>query len=259
MKSKYLILIWALFLTGFSLTAQSYSEFRYFSFSGGMTHGFLNIQELGKTNKLLFIGGSKRQLINKSNKQLYYASGINLGLFYNLDFKNGNMGIVTGLQYQLTPYKTKYFTESNNYEITEKNLIRTISLPVYFKYGKEFYIRMRYLFFGVQANYYLAGKATYIYLDETNEFNLAKDMLANFSPEFFIGFNYNVLNLKVGYSPFQIIKDSPIYIDNLSEINGHSKHFISLQTNINIPLNSWTHRNPPSYIRIMMWFKRAFF
>jgi hypothetical protein len=166
--------------------------------------------------------------------------GFNVGIYYNIDFRNDDMGLTGGLQYQLHPYKTKYVTELDEISVYEKNLISSISLPIYFKYGRKFYEPMRYISLGAQINYYFGGKVNYEYLNESTDLKIKKSMLSDLSPGFFVGFNYGKINVKFEYTPNLIVKESPIFSENFTDNNGHSKHFISLQTNINIPLNPWT-------------------
>ncbi len=253
-KKLYLILL--LVVTYLSSSAQYSEEYRYFSVSGGITHGLFNTQQLGETSKLLLIDKTYEQLINMDIIQFHYGIGYNFGLYYNIDSKNDNIGATVGAQYQLNSYKTDYFVELYEYEILETNKISSISLPLYFKYGKNYYERMRYLFLGVQANFYITGKSNYEYINGTANYKLSKNMLSDISPGFFIGFNYLKMNLKVEYTPGSIIKKSPILAGNLSDINGHSDNFISLQTNINIPLNSWNTFRTPN--RLLFWIMKTF-
>jgi len=253
-RLKYILFILIIIFCHTNSEAQWKNEYNYFSFSGGITNGIVNNQDLGITNKSLLIDTTYEYLINKDKTQFRYAMGFNLGIYYNMDFKNDDMGFTIGLQYQLMPYKTTYFSEIDDSEIREKNLIRTFSLPIYFKYGDRFYEPMRYIFFGLQPNYYFGGKLHYEFINGSTSYNLSKEMLTGFSMGFLLGFNYSIFNLRVEYTPGTIIKDGPINVVNYSNNNGHSKHFFSVQTNINIPLNSWTRF--PRVQDFEMWMRR---
>jgi len=258
MKSniKYFLLILSMFLTVSCSKAQYNSEFNYFSISGGLTHGLFNFQDLGETNKLLHIDGTNEQFINSDKLQANYSLGMNIGLYYNFDFRNNNMGITSGVQYHLIPTSRSYISDPSEFNIKENNLISSISLPLFFKYGKDFYEPMRYLFIGVQANYYLVGKSNYKYLSGTVKYKLSNKMLIDFTPGFFVGFNYNILNVKIEYSPFQVLKEGPLNTGDISENKGLSKHFIFLQTNINIPVNTWSRYDPID--QMIIWIRRLF-
>ena len=195
-----------MFLLLFSIVtnseAQSNSEFNYFSVSGGIIHSLGTFHETGETSKAFVTTQSYEQLISKDQFRLIYELAYNLGLFYHHDFKNDDMGLALGIHYQNYPYKSIFYTEISDYELSESTNIHTLSLPIYFKYGKKFYEPMRYLYFGAQINYHFKGKQFYDYTFGHITYYLTKDELNNLTPSFFIGFNYKILKLIFTILPY---------------------------------------------------------
>ncbi len=226
----------------FSLKAQK-NEYRYMAIKVGITHnynffaGTENIDFMFKTPE-----GDMKQI---SKSAFNYIPGGSVNLHYHLDSKTDKYGFIIGLEYQNNGSRSKYESENKNYSLVDQYRVQAVGLPFIVKFGgKNIYINQKYLFVGVQYNYYIISqniqksswnKQVYSHALSAEEKN--KSGVAAF-----LGFNYNIFNVQLEFWTTNFVfPEYSVTVDGInlkpySHIPGYN---LFLKTSINIPLNRW--------------------
>ena len=225
MKKFFILTTVFLFFVYSNIKAQIDKEYNYFSVSSGIINSFGSFHKKGATSKFVFTDNDTEEFISKNKFNFSYNFSINSGVYFHHDLRNNNWGFVTGLNYQNYVFNTVYYTSVSDIKVNEITKINSFSLPVYVKYGKSFYEKMNYSFFGVQFNYNYLLKQIFKSKIQMPEVKFEKFFYNQFTPCFFIGYNYLIINLKLEYHPVSFIDIN--VIDN-------GKNFIFLTININL-------------------------
>ncbi len=245
MKKFFILIIVFLSFIYSNIKAQVDTEYNYFSISAGIINSFGSFHQIGETSKFVSAGKDLEELISKNRFHFSYNFSLNGGVYFHHDLKNNNWGFVTGLKYQNFKFNSIYYTALSDIKIIETTKVNSFSLPLYIKYGKKFYEKMNYSFAGAQLNYNYSLKQIFKSEIQISDVKFDKIFFKQFTPGFFIGYNYGFLNLKFEYYPVSFID---------IEVIDNAKNILFFSLNINVFPNSRIYRPIP----LFGWFKLLF-
>jgi len=244
MKKFFIFITVFLFFVYSNIKAQIDTEYNYFSVSAGLINSFGSFHKRGESFKFILTNNNTEELISKNRFHFSYNLSLNGGVYFHHDLKNNNWGVVTGLNYQNYIFNSVYYTSVSDIKVKEITKTNSFSLPVYVKYGKNIYEKMNYSFFGVQLNYNYSLKQTFKSKIQLPEVKFDKIFYNQFTPSFFIGYNYLFINMKFEYHLVSFIDID--FIDN-----GNNLIFLTLNFN----LYPSRYRREPG---IRNWLRRLF-
>ncbi|MBP5501548.1 MAG: outer membrane beta-barrel protein [Bacteroidales bacterium] len=245
MKHLTFILIFCL---GFIATASAQldegnkSEYRYWGFVIGFNHGFGAPEN---TNENVMLHTAKGDMYKKRAGAFNYTPGYQIGMVYNLDFKNNKSGIQTGLEFTNYGCRTKYETRDNDlFDVKESFRAMAVSVPLLLKFGpNDIYRDMTYITVGVRAHYNISvmqgQKASWN--SQKYGKKLTGDEINQFSVCGVLGFNVGMISVNANYMFMNFINDGCQIVENgvtKKPFQG-IKGSIYLYTSLNIPLCRW--------------------
>ncbi|MBR4439932.1 MAG: outer membrane beta-barrel protein [Bacteroidales bacterium] len=218
------------------------SEYRYWGVVIGLNHSFGAPEN---TNEKVMLHTAKGDMYKKRASGFNYAPGFQLGMVYNLDFKNNKSGILTGLEFCDYGCRTKYETRDNNlYDMTESFRAMAVSVPLLLKFGpNDIYRNMRYMTIGVRAHYNFmvsqGQKASWT----TEKFGkkLSGDEIKQLSVSGVFGFNVGMISINANYMFMNFINDKCSIVQDGATYKPFQgiKGNIYLYTSLNVPLCRW--------------------
>jgi hypothetical protein len=235
-------------------------EYRYVSIKVGLTNSFLDKQPDSIGYKFLTTPLGEMQLI-PDLKYFGYTAGYYASVLYNYDLKSGNLGVVFGGSYNYYGISSKYHTPLSNYWLIEKQSSSSVSIPVYVKFGKDFYDKQFYFYAGgaYSMNLFLSQTEEVGWKTEIVRTKLDKNMLLRSNISGILGFNYMFLNIEANYVLGGFLnKEYEEILYTSTTFNPYEKfpkNVLYFKAGLTIPMNSWT---PRQVYTIEAWFKRIF-
>lgn len=241
-----LIAIMAILLPMISAAQKGHHfEFNYFALELGSTH-CLNIEPEPCMNFYFHNEEGKVHMIPAKGQ--YYTPGFNAGLQFHHDFQNDKAGLVIGATLHSYGYTSKYQSESKAITLTETQRAMALGIPVYLKLGSEIYNNQCYFFMGTQIdiNMKLITSQKASGMNGTHRTDAYKDALQKVSVPIIIGFNYNIINIKIGVRPKSFMNpDYEIPVGDgelIKPFAGSPKLTVFGNFGFLIPLSQWTTR-----------------
>lgn len=246
--------------TSFSQRGRN-EEYRYPSIKVGLTNSFLDRQPDSIGYKFLLTPLGEMQLI-PDEEYFGYVPGYYASFVYNYDLKSGNIGVVVGGSYNYYGISTKYHTVNNDYWLIENQSVTSVSIPVYVKFGSDFYEKQLYFYAGgsYSVNLFLHQTEEVGWQTDILKTNMDKNMLARRNLSGILGFNYMFINIEANYvlggflnSEYQEqLYDGAVQFEPYAKF---PKSLLYIKAGITMPLNSWT---PRQLYSIEARFKRIF-
>ena len=213
------------------------TEYRYPNFVIGFNHSF------GGS-----IGGVSNDLLIHSNRGDYtlekkgftYTPGFQVGLVYNLDFKNNKTGVVVGAEVVDYGFRNKYKAVNSDYDVKETFRAIGLQVPILFKFGaSDIYRDMSYAYLGVKpiVNFMMGKTDKGSWTDDRYGMKLDGKKALSVAATF--GFNYDIVNFSVNYMFMEFV-DSKFVDENGLQPYKNIKGHIYLCTSLNIPMTRWT-------------------
>lgn len=246
---RSIIAILALLLPLISVAQKGHHfEFNYFALELGSTH-CMNSQPAPCMN--FYYQGEEGKIHLMPVQGKYYTPGFNAGLQFHHDFQNDKHGLVIGAVVNSWGNTAKYQSESKKVTLTETQRVMSIGVPVYMKMGQEIYNQQCYFFFGTQVDFNInlttAQKVNGI--DGTHRTDAYKDGLRKMNIPIIIGFNYTIINFKIGVQPKPFLDpDYEMLVGDqvVKPFAGSPKFTVFGNFGFLIPLSQWTTKR--SYI-----------
>jgi hypothetical protein len=216
-------------------------EFDYFVLELGFSGSF-NGAPAARCDHKYFKGGEGLVHLNQV-EAVSFTPGFNAGLQFHHDFRSDNVGFITGVVSHWWGNTYKYETPQKDVKLSECNRIMSIGVPLYIKLSDEIYNRQAYFYFGTQVDFNLnltttqkVGSAKL----STKDYN---DALNKISAPIIIGFNFTIINFRIGASPMCIFnKDHVIKVGNQEVKPYKDMNSMTFFANFafTIPLSQWT-------------------
>lgn len=258
---KYILIL--IFL-GFGINTYAQWEFNYFVLKAGANHHMLSKQPEPLNSFFLHTVEGDLRLMPDSTFFPDYVPGFQVGLNFHFDFPNDKGGVIIGAEYLNQGVSSKYTTIDGDYYLIQTHRINSVSLPLMVKFGKEIFDQQKYFFAGIRFNVNF-GLQTIENVSWTAipKKSYAKDYLfVNNNIGFVAGFNFLVFNFEFDFYPLT-------FLDKLYSVNvgTETDKFITfpyanqpdklmfLQTNLYIPISSWTTSKSYFMHNIMRNFK----
>lgn len=217
-------------------------EFDYFVLELGYSNSF-NGAPSARCNNKYFVDDRGLEVPLDQVEALGCTPGFNIGLQFHHDCTNDNIGFVTGLSAHWWGNTHKYQTPTKDVKLTECNRIMSIGVPLYIKLSDELYNRQAYFYFGAQVDFNL-NLTTSQKVDgkklRTKDYN---DALNKISVPIVVGFNFTIVNFRVGMSPMCIFKkDYEMTVGNQTFKPYKDMNNMTFFANFafTIPLSQWT-------------------
>ncbi len=220
-------------------------EFNYFALEIGSTH-CLNFQPDPCMN--FYYKDSEGKVHLNPVKGQYYTPGFNIGLQFHHDLQNDKMGFVTGAVVHSWGNTAKYQSDSKKITLTETQRVMSLGVPVYIKLGSEIYNQQGYFFMGTQVDFNLklttAQKADG--MEGTHRTDAYKDGINKINIPIILGFNYNIINVKIGIQPKGFLNpDYEMMVGDgqlIKPFESSPKITVFGNFGFVIPLSQWTTR-----------------
>lgn len=160
---------------------------------------------------------------------LRYTAFLHLGGVYHYNFNN-QVGIATGLHVRNVGFIEKYSQQDS----TVKRRIYALGVPVMLKFGN--FTNDKYFFVGGDANVaiHFKEKGFVKRSDKTKNSEWFSERTPIFHPSVFLGYNANVMYLKLNYYPSNFLNTD--YVDNtgVKPYAGYKVNLITLTVGFNI-------------------------
>jgi len=226
------------------------NEYLYLSARAGFVHGvsFLSTKEF----QYKFLHTPIGEMPLSPSSSVDYTAGYYGDILFNYDFDtNEDIGIVVGVGAQDYGISAKYMTSNEKYWYKEEYRATTVTVPVYFKYGKDHFEDMRYAYGGFKVIQNMAGRhLQQVSWAEANIKTVELDKGKNLTVRNYaatLGFNYIFYHFEANYVVGSFLSEGsvvPLYNQNL-EVQPYSvfpQGILYFKTGLNIPLSRWTMR-----------------
>ncbi|MCR5456178.1 MAG: hypothetical protein K6F33_14440 [Bacteroidales bacterium] len=217
-------------------------EFNYFVLELGYSNSFNGAPSARCDNKY-FVDGDGLNVPLNQVEALGATPGFNIGLQFHHDCTNDNLGFITGIAVHSWGNTHKYETPKKDVKLTECNRALSIGVPLYIKLSDELYNRQAYFYFGTQVDFNL-GLTTMQKVDGTKHRTKDyKDGLNKLSVPIISGFNFTIINFRLGMSPMCLFdKDYEMKVGNQAFKPYKDMNNMTFFANFafTIPLSQWT-------------------
>lgn len=241
MKKLYIILLMSLVCFSNKLMAQgeieNKTEYRYANFVLGINHGFGSALG-GETEDLLL--HTAHGDMHQNKKGFTYTPGFEVGIVYNVDFKNNKTGLQIGGKIVDYGFQNKYTSENDEHNVKETFRALGFQIPIFFKFGfSDIYRDMSYCYIGVQptVNFMMSRglKASWSSDKYGEKLSDGKQMLTVAAT---LGFNYDILSINFNYMFMDMVDPSFEDAKGFKPFSGIKGH-IYVCTSLNVPMTRW--------------------
>ncbi len=261
MMKKILITIIFIFA---NLLAFSQWEFNYFVLKVGLNHHLLSSQPTNSQAFFLHTVEGDYQLFPDTSFFPDYVPGIQAGLNFHFDFTNDKGGIIIGAEYMNAGISARYSTVDEKYSLIQTHRINAISVPLLVKFGNEIFNQQRYFTAGIRFNFNfgLHTIETVSWTDIKKTDYVDELLFVNNNLIFVAGFNFLFFNMEFDFFP-QTFLDKE-YSTNIGSANDklviqpykyQPDNLMFVQTNLYIPLSSWTTSKSYFFRNLMLMFR----
>lgn len=258
------ILFFTIISVFIGFNAYSQWEFNYFVFKAGANHHMFSKQPEPVNSFFLHTLEGELRLEPDSIFTPDYVLGFQAGLNFHFDFPSDKGGIVIGAEYLNQGVSSKYVTIDQQYYLIQTHRINCVSFPLMLKFGKEIFDQQKYFFVGARFNVNF-GMQT---IDEVSWTDIPKEnyttnnLFVNNNFGVVAGFNFLVFNFEFDFYPFTFLNKQYSYnvgttVDKFMAFPyaGQPDNIMFLQTNLYIPISSWTTSKSYFMHNIMRMFK----
>lgn len=239
---KYIILF-VIFLSFNSILNAQKNEYRYAALKFGITHNYNFFAARNNTDVMLRT--SNGDMLKEPLAGFNYIPGGAFSFLYHLDSKTDKYGFVIGVEYQNNGFRSKYISENDKFTLVDQFRVQAVGVPFIFKFGgSNIYINQKYLFVGVEYNYFL-----YVQNIQKTNWNDGKISSHVISPingarksgfVGILGFNYYIFNFQAEYWASNYIFPGYQNLENNIKPYSHLPNFnIFLKTSVTVPLTRW--------------------
>ncbi len=174
---------------------------------------------------------------NDTITYFYFAPTFNADIFLNFDFIDNNTGIAVGAQYSETTLRYKYYTVGKSYLLEEENNIKSISIPLFLKFG-VFEENQYFFFIGgkYNINYEIKQTQTVNFNEEIKFRNLKKEEFKD-NITIFIGVNIKMFNIEFDYTPNTYLNTDFFDINEINPYSNQRGGIFTLRTSFNFPFS----------------------
>jgi len=217
-------------------------EFDYFVLELGYSNSF-NGAPSARCDHKYFVDGDGLNVPLEQVEAIGSMPGFSIGLQFHHDCNNDNVGFVTGVVAHSWGNVHKYQTPKKDVKLTETNRVLSIGVPLYIKLSEELYNRQAYFYFGAQLDFNIGLTTAQKVGSKTLRTKDYKDALSKISVPLVIGFNFTIINFRVGMSPKSIFKKNyEMTIGNQTFKPYKDMNDMTFFANFafTIPLSQWT-------------------
>jgi hypothetical protein len=259
---KKLLFIYILLCLTFAANAQW--EFNYFVVRAGLTNQFLNPAPSESNGLYLNTLDGPLALTPDTSLFFRYNTGYNLGMDFHFDLKNDMGGFIIGMEYMDVSFTNKFVTSNYDYYLIRTYTLRSVSFPIFVKFGYEIFNLQRYAFAGIRLNWNFA-------MDISEEVNwtsvvhtqtVTQDYFNRYSYILMGGINFLFFNIEVDFMPQTFLnKDFTLNVGNsqqpyyIKPFANYPERLIWFNTSLYIPLSPWSSTRSYFLSKLLKLFK----
>ena len=215
---------------GMGMEGFSKSEYRYWNFVLGLSHGFGGT--MGKPSESLMLRTYDGDM-PLEKKGFTYTPGVHVGIVYNYDLPNNRMGLVAGLEVTYYGVQNKYVSTIGKYDLKDTYRAIGVTIPYLFKFsGADIYRDMKYICIGIKPTMNFSVKHKQKSSWASENYGGQVDGKKALSVAATMGFNYNILSVNLNYMFMEFVDSK---LDATQDFKGH----IFLCTSLNLPMTRW--------------------
>jgi len=217
------------------------NEYIYLSWKIDWIHNFYNSQPSNTSGFSVVIQNPNDEISPTESAFVGYKATFGGSLLLHVDFERAeDFGIVTGINLHQKSFTYEY-KGSTNSNFSESFKLTSLGIPLYLKYGKNFFPEMRYLYLGAKCNFNLGlNRQANFNIKEKTRLDKSSYTFSDFS--YSLGVNRKFINIKIEYQPSTVFRSN---VDNsvlYPLFYNEKENYFGIKTSFNIPISKWTVR-----------------